>query len=100
METKHKWKSDEPWKQKEPGGRLNAKQRALQSKSDHERAIMEKRSAQNVKVIFKDSLTGLPDVFHKFQIEMEIPLSQKEIMQRVHMAFPELELRQKNGGRS
>lgn len=93
METKHKWKSDEPWKQREPGARLNSKQRALQSKSQHERSVMERRSTQNVKVVFKDSLTGLPNVFHKFQIELEIPLSQKEIMERVHMAFPELELK-------
>lgn len=100
METKHKWKGDEHWKKKEPGARLSIKQKALHNKSEHERSVMEKRSTQNVKVIFKDSLTGLPDVFHKFQIELEIPLTQKEIMQRVHAAFPELELKQRTRGGS
>lgn len=90
----YEWKSNEPWKKHEPGARLSQKDRALQEKSKHERLVMEKRSTQHVKVIFKDYLFGLPDLIHSFQVDLKIPLSTKEIMKRMGAAFPELELKQ------
>lgn len=88
METKYKWKSD-PWQRKEPGSRMSQKQKFSQVRSERERAQMENK--QHVKVIFhRNWIFGLPDMLNKFQIEMKVPISHQEIMERMQKAFPNL----------
>lgn len=97
-ETRHKWKSDEPWKKHEPGSRLTSKQKGLQNRSQNERAEMEQKSRQNVKVIFRDWGFGLPNLIKNFDVELSIPLTTEEIMKRMSAAFPELKLKQPEEG--
>lgn len=98
IQTRHKWKSDEPWKKHEPGSRLTSKQKAIHNKSENERSDMEKKSRQNVTIIFKDWLFGLPKQIRKFEVELSIPLTTEQIMKRMGDAFPELELKKPEEG--
>ena len=91
MEQVHRWKS-EPWQRKEPGSRLTAKQRALESKSQRERSQMENKSTQKAYVVFPKYLYSL-DMRHKFYVELNIPLRMEEIMERMQLAFPNCELK-------
>lgn len=93
MKTVHNWRSDEPWKKHEPGSRLTATEKKRQSRSQGERSAMEHKSKQNVKIVFKNWLFGLPAQIRAFEVELSIPLSTEEIMKRMGAAFPELELK-------
>lgn len=69
----------EPWKKKEPQNRLTEKEKAGLEKSMAERATMEKRNSQVVKVFFYDTVFGLPDLFRTVKLEFKIPLRKEEI---------------------
>jgi len=90
MKRVHTWK--EPWKKVEPGARLSNKEKVNEGKAIIERSIMEENSAQIVKVIFDKKLWGMPQQIMAFRVEMKLPLLSAEIMQRMAVAFPELEL--------
>lgn len=95
METKYRWKGDEPWKRskKEPDASWNRNQKRIQSKSVHERSVMEKESTQLVKVVFERNwIFGLPDMLNEFKVQLKIPLCHQEIMERMQKAFPGLKL--------
>jgi hypothetical protein len=80
---------DHHWDKKEPGGRLNDKQRHFQEKSEMERSEMEMQSTQVVKIIFHKKL-WIQNLFYGVGLEFSIPLNIKEIRNRIHQAFPEL----------
>lgn len=83
-----KW--DEPWRKKEPGGRLTEKRKLLQTKSQLERLQMKARATQIVKIVFHKKLWGVPGHFYGVSLEFKHPLGAQEIRRRIHMAFPEL----------
>lgn len=96
MENKIKQKRgiEEPWRRKEPGARLSKKTKLNQEKNIRERSLMEKRSVQNVKIIFtkKWTFSGFttPKLFKGFGVKISVPMSRKEIMEKMRKAFPEL----------
>jgi len=81
---------DQPWKKKEPGGRLNDKQRNLQEKSAQERMDMSQKATQHVKIVFFKTKLWKMSHFHGIGLEFSIPMRKEEIRDRIHQAFPEL----------
>lgn len=86
MKQIHTWK--EPWKRTEPGARLSDRQKVNDGKGVMERANMEEKARQKVKIICQDELLGVPGMFHRFEIRVKIPMRKKEIDERIKLAFP------------
>ena len=84
---------EKTWRRKEPGARLSKKQKRLLAKSDFERAAMELRSTQNVRVIFSKKLWAV-HLVHSFHVSMKNPLSRDEVINKMMSAFPGLVLEQ------
>ena len=81
---------EEPWKKKEPGGRLSKKalkdQRVIERQSSH----MEKVNTQKVRIYCNKNIFNMPGLFTSFTVKVKIPLREPEIMERMRTAFPEL----------
>ncbi len=82
---------EEPWKRKEPWARLTEKEKQHQLKSKEERAEMDLKSIQFVTIVFHKKLWHL-DRFSAVGLEFSIAMSREEIMERLHNAFPEVEV--------
>ena len=86
MKRVHEW--DQPWKKKEPGKRINQKQKKTEQIFDHQRAAMEGINQSVVFVCHKELLK--PGLYWNFTVKMRFPLRYEEIKERVKAAFPEL----------
>ena len=98
METKHKWKSNEPWKKHEPGARVSKKQKDTENRHKHQRSVMEKKSTQNVTVYPESNplVDWLPKGYYKqFSVKLSIMVTEEEFLERMGNAFPELELKKR-----
>lgn len=80
---------DQPWKRREPGGRLNKSQKIALAKSEIERVEMNEKATQKVKIVFHKKLWHM-NQFPGVTLEFSIPLRMDEIRERMHNAFPEL----------
>jgi len=89
----NRWKGDEPWKRKEPGGRLSNSAKKSQKHFKMQRQKMERKHTQDVKIILHNTLLRTPGLFNTFTVKMNIPLRKAEIDKRMAAAFPELEWR-------
>jgi len=84
-----KWK--EPWKKKEPGARLSKKaakdQKTIKKQSFHAKRV----NTQRVNVYCEKNIFNMPGLFTSFVVKVKIPLRESEFMERMAIAFPELE---------
>lgn len=78
---------EQPWKKKEPGGRLNQSQKIAQAKSQIERVEMKEKATQEVTIIFHKKLWHM-NQYRGVTLRFSIPLRMDEIRQRIHNAFP------------
>lgn len=85
-------KEADRWKLQEPDARLSAKQRASQMRGKIERAQMESKASQTVKLVLYKTKLWTVDHYSRIALEFKQPLSSQEIRRRMHMAFPELEV--------
>lgn len=79
---------EEPWKKKEPGGRLSKKAKESQEHFQKQREKMERIHTQKVTIICEKSLMS-PGLYKIFKVKLNIPLRKKEIDERMAAAFPE-----------
>lgn len=83
-----KWK--EPWKKKEPGGRLSKRAKRNQSEMDGQRAHMEAAARLKVKIFYNKNMFLPPGQFKSFTIRTNISFRVDEFEKRMAAAFPEL----------
>jgi len=83
-----KWK--EPWKHKEPGARLSRKALIDQNAIAKQSFDAKIENTQNVKVFCNKNIFNMPGLFTSFTVKVKIPLRKSEFMERVAVAFPEL----------
>lgn len=91
MMMKRVKKSEEPWKKKEPGGRVSQRSAVQRAHSVMERAEMEESATQKVTIVINKSLLALPGQYYSFTVKMKNPLRKDEIDEKMKAAFPELE---------
>lgn len=82
---------DDPWKKKEPDGRLSKKALKDQSLMNKQAAEMKRAATLNVVVECNVGLLVPLGLYKSFTVKVSQPMREKEIMDRMCKAFPELE---------
>lgn len=86
-----RWK--EPWKNKEPDGRLSERALNDQKAIERQRLEAEENLVLSVRVTCLKTKLYRMGFFNSFNVHVNIPMRYEEIMERMAKAFPELERR-------